>query len=327
MKEFRYARAGRADEAIALAASDPSAAFVAGGTELLNLMRDGVQSPDLVVDVNAIAAKDIAWVPGVARIGALARLSQVALDPRIRQRLPVVSEALLASASGQVRNMASVGGNLMQRTRCWYFRDPALPCNTRVPGSGCPAIEGENRWHAILGGSDACIKVHPSDLAVALTALDAVVRVQGPRGERSVPIGEFYRLPGGTPHLETVLEHGDLIVGVDVPVTAMAARSGYRKVRDRASFEFALVSVAVAMELRGRTVHDVRIALGGVAPRPWRAGVAEETLRGQQLTESAIAAAGAAAVRGAVPREHNDFKVELVKRTLASVLNRLGSQR
>ncbi|MGI5150241.1 FAD binding domain-containing protein [Plantactinospora sp. CA-294935] len=324
MNEIRYVRATTPAEAVALASAAPDTAFVAGGTELTNLMRDGVHVPGLVVDVNRVAERGIEWRPGRVRIGALARMAEVARDAGVRHRLPVVSAALLASASGQVRNMASIGGNLLQRTRCWYYRDTALPCNARVPGSGCPALAGENRWHAILGGSERCIRVHPSDLAVALTALDATVLTEGPAGARRLPIETFHRLPGDTPHRETVLDHGELVVAVEVPATPMAARSRYRKVRDRASFEFALVSVAVAVELRGRTVRDVRIALGGVAPRPWRAREAEDVLRGGRLTEAAIAAAGAAAVRGAVPREQNAFKLDLVSRTLAGVLDELG---
>jgi xanthine dehydrogenase YagS FAD-binding subunit len=324
MRPFRYARVTSPEDAVALAVADPTSAFIAGGTELTNLMRDRVLTPDLVVDVNAVAADDVTLAPREVRIGALARMTDVARNATVRKRLPVLSEALLASASGQVRNMASIGGNLMQRTRCWYYRDATMPCNTRDPGSGCPAIDGENRWHAILGGSEECIRVHPSDLAVALTALDAAVRTHGPGGARRIPIGRFYRLPGDTPHVETVLEHGELIVGVDVPLTEMAARSAYRKVRDRASFEFAIVSVAVALELRGRVVQDVRIALGGVAPAPWRPLGAEKALRGRRLTGSTVERAAAAAVQGAVPREHNGFKVELAQRTLASVLGRLG---
>jgi xanthine dehydrogenase YagS FAD-binding subunit len=325
MRPFRYARAASPAAAVRLAAADPSAAFVAGGTELLNLLRDDLESTDLVVDVNAAAAGDVMRIPGALRIGAAARMTDVARHATVRSRLPVLSEALLAGASGQVRNMASIGGNLMQRTRCWYFRDAAVPCNTREPGSGCPAIDGENRWHAILGGSEDCIRVHPSDLAVALTALDAVVLSHGPRGDRRIPMRELYRLPGRTPHVQNALEHGELIVGVDVPLTAMAERSGYRKVRDRASFEFALTSVAVALELRGRVVEDVRIALGGVAPVPWRPRGAEDALRGRRLTASVIERAAAAAVVGAEPREHNAFKVQLARRTLASVIERLGA--
>jgi xanthine dehydrogenase YagS FAD-binding subunit len=323
VKAFKYARATAEADAVALASAGPSTAYIAGGTELLNLMRDGLLAPDLLVDVNAVPADGIVWGRDAVRIGALSSMTAVAGDARIRTRLPVLSEALSASASAQVRNMASIGGNLMQRTRCWYFRDAATPCNTRVPGSGCPAIEGENRWHAILGGSEHCIKVHPSDLAVALTALDATILIRDAEGERRVPIGDFYRLPGSTPHVETVLPRGGLIVGVEIPSGMTGFRSGYRKVRDRASFEFALVSVAVSLDMDGDSVREARIALGGVAPRPWRAVEAEAVLRGRRL-ESGVPAAAEAAVRGAVPREHNGFKVELVRRTLADVLTRVG---
>ncbi|GLW05178.1 hypothetical protein Misp01_03080 [Microtetraspora sp. NBRC 13810] len=323
MRPFAYAQATSAADAVAVAGRDPSAAFLAGGTELLNLMRDGLAAPGLVVDVNAVPAKGISFGEEVIRIGALARMAEVAREPRVRDRLPVLSQALLAGASAQVRNAASVGGNLMQRTRCWYFRDAAMPCNTRVPGSGCPAIGGENRWHAILGGSDACIKVHPSDLAVALTALDATVVTH----DRRIPITEFYRLPGSTPHVETALRPGELIVAVEIPAAGAGFRSGYRKVRDRASFEFALVSVAVSLDLDGGTVRQARIALGGVAPRPWRALAAENAVRGRRLTPDVLRAAGEAAVEGAAPREHNAFKVELVRRTVADVLERVGGGR
>lgn len=214
MRPFRYARVASPSDAVALAAPEPAAAFVAGGTELLNLVRDGLEAPDLVVDVNAVAANDVTRIPGGVRIGALARMADVARHELVRRRLPVLSEALLAGASGQVRNMASIGGNLLQRTRCWYFRDATMPCNTRDPGSGCPATEGENRWHAILGGSEHCIRVHPSDLAVALTALGATVRTHGSAGPRRVALEELYRLPGDTPHVQTALQHGELIVEI-----------------------------------------------------------------------------------------------------------------
>ncbi|GAA3697478.1 xanthine dehydrogenase family protein subunit M [Nonomuraea antimicrobica] len=327
MKAFRYARATSEADAVTLASGDPTAVYIAGGTETLNLIRDGLLAPDLVVDVNAVPADGIAWGRDAVRIGALTSMAAVAGDSRIRTRLPVLSEALSASASAQVRNMASVGGNLMQRTRCWYFRDAALPCNTRIPDSGCPATEGENRWHAILGGSEHCIKVHPSDLAVALTALDATILIREAQGERRIPIGDFYRLPGSTPHVETALPHGGLIVGVEIPSGLTRSRSGYRKVRDRASFEFALVSVAVSLDMDGDAVREARIALGGVAPRPWRAVEAEAAVRGRRLDPDVLEAAAEAAVRGAVPREHNGFKVELVRRTLADVLARIGGKR
>lgn len=320
MRPFSYTRTADPDEAVDLVSSQSDAAFVAGGTELLNWMRDGLRQPDLVVDINELPLTELRWSPESVRIGALARMADVARDRWTRLRLPLLSEALLAGASGQVRNMASIGGNLMQRTRCWYFRDAAMPCNTRDPGSGCPAIEGENRWHAILGGSDACIKVHPSDLAVALTALDATVLTRRRDGGRRIPIEELYRLPGTTPHLETLLEHGELITGVDVPLPPARTKSAYVKVRDRRSFEFAVVSVAVLLRLQGRDVQDVRIALGGVAPKPWRSHAAENVLRGSRLDDASIRRAGEAAVTGAVPRTDNAFKVELVRRTLAKAL-------
>jgi xanthine dehydrogenase YagS FAD-binding subunit len=325
VKAFRYVRAGAPEDAVRLAAGEPSAAFVAGGTDLLNLMRDGMLAPDLVVDVNAVPLRELDWHRNGLRIGALARMADVAADPGVRKRFPLLAQALLASASGQVRNMASIGGNLMQRTRCWYFRDATLPCNTRAAGTGCPAIPGENRWHAILGGSDACIKVHASDLAVALTALDATVSVHGPGGTRRVSIADFYLLPGATPHRETVLGHGELITGVEIPYVSGASR--YLKVRDRASFEFALVSVAAVLDVSGGVVRDVRLALGGVAPKPWRATEAERELRGKRLTRTTIDAAARAAVRDAVPRAHNGFKVDLVRRSLAGVLTGLGGVR
>jgi xanthine dehydrogenase YagS FAD-binding subunit len=230
--------------------------------------------------------------------------------------MPVLSQALLAAASPQVRNMASLGGNLLQRTRCWYFRDASMACNKRRPGSGCSAIRGQNRWHAILGGSDHCIAVHPSDLAVALTALDATVVTH----QRRIPISDFYLPPGATPHLETVLRQGELITRIEVPVTPLAEGSRYLKVRDRATFEFAVVSVAALVRLHDGVVREARLAFGGIAPRPWRSPAAEQALIGRPLDEASIKAAGEALVRGAVPREHNAFKVSLVQRALKEVL-------
>jgi len=261
---------------------------------------------------------------GVIRIGALARMRDVAEHPAVERALPVVSQALLASASPQVRNMAAVGGNLLQRTRCGYFRDTGSPCNKRVPGSGCPALDGQNRAHAILGGSDHCIAVHPSDLAVALLAVDATVLTQGPTGPRRIPMGDFHLAPGVTPDRENALAHGELIVGIEVPVTPMAATSGYLKLRDRATFEFAVVAVAAALDMRGNTVRDVRLTFGGVATKPWRSPDAEAALRGNPLTGATIAAAGQALVRGAVTREQNAFKADLVQRAVDGHLRELG---
>ncbi|MGA5454242.1 FAD binding domain-containing protein [Streptomyces umbrinus] len=327
MKLFDYARSSRATDAVRLVAGHPGGAFIGGGTELTNLMKDGVLAPDLVVDVSALALADIGVRRDRLHIGATARMGDVADHPVVRKQFPVLSEALLASASPQVRNRATIGGNLMQRTRCWYYRDIGSPCNKREPGSGCPAIEGQNRWHAIHGGSDHCIAVHPSDLAVALTALDATVLTLGPDGRRSIPIGDFYRLPDTAPDRETVLRHGELITGVEIPESGLAAGSRYLKLRDRASFEFAVVSVAAALTQAGGVVTDVRLAFGGIATRPWRSKGAEAALRGHPLTRATITAAGKALVEHAQPREHNAFKVELVQRALADTLEDLGGRK
>ncbi|MGC9382336.1 FAD binding domain-containing protein [Streptomyces sp. MH13] len=326
MKLFDYARSARAADAVRLVAGHPGGAFIGGGTELTNLMKDGVLAPDLVVDVSTLALADVGMRRGRLHIGATARMSDVADHPVVREQFPVLSEALLASASPQVRNRATIGGNLMQRTRCWYYRDIGSPCNKREPGSGCPAIEGQNRWHAIHGGSDHCIAVHPSDLAVALTALDATVLTLGPDGRRSIPVEDFYRLPGTAPDRETALRHGELITGVDIPEGGPAAGSRYLKLRDRASFEFAVVSVAAALTRRGGVVTDVRLAFGGIATRPWRSRGAEAALSGRPLTRATITAAGKALVEHAQPREHNAFKVELVQRALTDILEDLGGR-
>lgn len=327
MRPFSYTRPSRVADAVATVARDPSATFVAGGTDLLNLMKDGAQAHDRIVDINGLPLAGVDVVGGrLVRIGALARMREVADHPAVRMHFPVLSQALLASASPQVRNMAAIGGNLLQRTRCGYFRDTGMPCNKREPGSGCPAINGQNRGHAILGGSDHCIAVHPSDLAVALLVLDATVLTAGPDGDRRIPFGEFYLLPGSTPHRETVLRHGELIVGVEVPITQMAARSQYLKLRDRATFEFAVVSIGVAVQLRGRRVQDVRLGFGGVGTRPWRATDAEAALRGRNLDSAAIAAATAAATRGATPLEHNAFKADLLQRALSGLLTGIAGR-
>ncbi|TMR22276.1 xanthine dehydrogenase family protein subunit M [Nonomuraea turkmeniaca] len=327
MRAFGYTVAGSPAEAVRIAASTPESTFVAGGTDLLNLMRDGAEAHDHLVDVNRLGIDGVAVDSRRLRVGGSARMRQVAEHPRVRREFPVLSEALLASASPQVRNMASIGGNLLQRTRCGYFRDAASACNKRVPGSGCPAITGHNRGHAILGGGDHCIATHPSDLAVALIALDATVHLLGPGGERAVPIADFYLLPGSTPDRETVMRPGELITWVDVPRTALAGRSRYLKLRDRATFEFAVVSVAAALRTSGRVVQDVRLAFGGVGTRPWRDTQVEAALRGRPLTGQAIAEAGRLLVRDAEPYEGNRFKVELVQRALVSILSDLGGLR
>jgi xanthine dehydrogenase YagS FAD-binding subunit len=320
VKAFDYVRVGSPAEAVALVTADAGARVVAGGTDLLNLMRDGVEQYDRMVDINHIGLSTVESVDGGLLIGGLCRMSDVAAHPRVLAELPALSRALLDSASPQVRNMASIGGNLLQRTRCWYFRDATMACNKRVPGSGCSAIGGNNRWHAILGGSDGCIAVHPSDLAVALLALDAVVLVLGQDGERRVPIAEFYLLPGDTPDRETALRHGELITGVEVPTTELTARSRYLKLRDRASFEFAVVSVAAAVRFDGDVVTKARLAFGGVGTIPWRSAEVEAVLVGGPLTPARLAEATRVLVRDAVPRAHNAFKAELVCRALTELL-------
>lgn len=327
MRNFEYTRATDVGDAVRLVASMPGAAFISGGTDLLNLMRDGAQTHDRIVDVTGLPLAEITPGHGFVRVGGLAAMADVAAHPVVRSRFPVVSQALLASASPQVRNMAAVGGNLLQRTRCGYFRDAGSACNKRVAGSGCPALDGENRWHAVFGGSDYCIAVSPSDLAVSLLAVDAVVLTQGPRGQRRIPFGEFHVVPGSTPDREHVLEHGELIVAIEMPFSPLAARSRYLKLRDRATFEFAVVAVAVALDIRGRWVRDVRLAFGGVATKAWRCPQAEAVLRGRVLDASAIEAAGRAAVHGAVPRAQNEFKIDLVRRSLTRTLRDLGGVR
>jgi xanthine dehydrogenase YagS FAD-binding subunit len=312
--------------AIAQVAAEPGAAFVAGATELANWMKDGIQAPSRLVDINTLPLAEIVVRPDGLRLGGLARMSDVAATPAIRQAYPVLSEALERGASAQIRNMGTMGGNLLQRTRCPYFRETSFPCSKRVPGSGCAALTGPHRLHAIFGASNACIAVHPSDLAVALVALDAVVHTRGPGGERAIPIGELYLPPGDAPDRETVLGHGELIVAVEIPAAPFAARSHYLKVRDRESYEFALVSVAACLELAGseNTVRSARVALGGVAHTPWRARAAEDALIGQPLTEASIAAAGAAAVQGAQPHRDTAFKVPLAERAVVRALTTIG---
>jgi xanthine dehydrogenase YagS FAD-binding subunit len=285
-------------------------------------MRLGVAHPELLVDITHLPYDRIELLPdGGVRIGALVRNSDLAADRTIRQRYPLLAEALLDGASGQLRNLATTGGNLLQRTRCVYFQDVSKPCNKRTPGSGCSAREGYHRELAILGTSEACIATHPSDMAVALAALDAVVRVQGPGGERVIPLVDFHRLPGDTPERDTVLAHGELITAVDLPPLAFAARSRYRKVRDRASYAFALVSVAAALAVTDDgMVRDVRLALGGVAPKPWRAWKAEAALRGAPATEESFRRAAEAELADAQPLPGNAFKVPLARNTIARTL-------
>lgn len=325
MNSFLYERAANIEDAVRRA-QQPGARFVGGGTNLLDLVKGGVEQPVRLIDVSRLALSDIAELPGGGmRIGALASNSDTANHPLIRQRYPLLSQALLAGASPQLRNMATVGGNLMQRTRCYYFYDTAFDmCNKRVPGSGCAAKDGYNRIHAILGASEQCIAVNPSDMSVALAALDAVVRVRGPKGERTIAFADFHRLPGDTPDKDTTLAQGELITAVDLPASSFAGHSYYLKVRDRASYAFALVSVAAALDLRDGVVRNARVAMGGVAHKPWRAVDAENALAGRALDPASVEDAAKLAVRGAKPYRHNAFKVELAQRAVIRALRVAG---
>ncbi|MGP4015783.1 FAD binding domain-containing protein [Saccharopolyspora sp. 5N708] len=322
MRPVSYARVPDADTAIRTIRNHPSAAFLAGGTTEVDLLRQNVVHPDLLIDINDLPLKLIEELPdGGIHIGALARISDVAEAPAVVARFPVISQSLVLGASPQLRNMASIGGNLLQRVRCSYFRDPGSACNKRRPGSGCAALDGFNRGHAILGTSAHCIATHPSDLAVALVALDAVVHVEGARGARTIPIDDFFLLPGDTPEREHPLEHGELITGIEVPPLPMARRSLYLKVRDRESYEFALTSVAVALHVDDNgVIGGVRLALGGVATKPWRARRAEELLLGQPAQTDSFARAAAAELAQATPRTHNAFKIELAQRAMIRAL-------
>jgi xanthine dehydrogenase YagS FAD-binding subunit len=321
MNPFTYKRATNQADAVRDIAANKNAKFLAGGTNLVDLMKMGVQSPNELVDINRLDLKRIEKTSTGLRIGALASNSDVAVNSLIRDGYPVLAEALLAGASPQLRNMATVGGNLMQRTRCYYFMDPAFPCNKRQPGSGCSAIPGFNRIHAILGANDKCIATHPSDMCVALAALDAVIHVEGPNGARDIPITDFHRLPGDSPELDTNLRPEELIVAVDLPASPFAQRSRYLKIRDRAQYAFALVSVAAALEIKDGKIQTARLAMGGVAHKPWRALDAEKVLTGAKADEQTFAAAADAAVRGAQPQRHNAFKIELARRAVARTLS------
>jgi xanthine dehydrogenase YagS FAD-binding subunit len=317
MRPLSYARVDDVDAAIALVSADPASAFLAGGTNEVDLVRAGVERPDRLVDINALPLADVEdLADGGLRIGALARMTDVARTPAVTERFPAISQALLQGASEQLRNMASMGGNLRQRNRCAYFRDGISPCNKREPGTGCSALDGLNRGHAILGTSEHCIATHPSDVAVALVAFDAVVRTVAPDGPREIPIDDFYLLPGDTPHLEHPLEHGELIVGIDVPPAPVGRRSLYLKFRDRQSYEFALVSVAAALSVQDGVITDVRLALGGVGTKPWRARHAEAQLTGGPANAESFAGAAAAELSAATVREHNAFKVQLAERAV-----------
>jgi xanthine dehydrogenase YagS FAD-binding subunit len=321
VRPFRYERAVDAAGAAALLAASPRAMFLGGGTNLVDLMRLGVEEPDLLVDVTGLPYDRVEETAGGGlRIGAAVRNSDLAADPLVRERYPVLAEALLDGASGQLRNLATVGGNLLQRTRCRYFQDVTKPCNKRDPGSGCPAREGEHRNLAVLGWSERCVATHPSDMAVALAALDAVVHVEGTHGARSIPLTELHRLPGDEPQRDTVLERGELITVVELPALDLARRSRYVKVRERASFAFALVSVAAALDVDDGTVRDVRVALGGVAHKPWRATRAEQTLHGAPATQESFARAAEAELAQARPLRDNAYKLPLARNLIVRTL-------
>lgn len=323
MRSFDYRRAADRTEALSMAHTD-GARYLGGGTNLVDLMRQNIEAPAALVDVSRLPGAIEETPGGGLLIGAAVSNSVVAAHPAVRTRYPVLSRALLAGASAQIRNMATVGGNILQRTRCAYFYDAAgSRCNKREPGTGCDAIGGFNRYHAIFGASDQCIATHPSDMCVALAALDATVHLSGPDGERSVALLDFHRLPGDHPEIETVLRPGELITAVELAPSLVAANSAYRKVRDRSSYAFALVSVAAGLEIASGKIRDVRIALGGVAPKPWRAARAEDALRGQAPTKERILAAADAELAAAKTFEGNAFKTELAKRTIAAVLGEL----
>jgi xanthine dehydrogenase YagS FAD-binding subunit len=331
MHPFALSRADNVATAVAAHAGDPQLAFIAGGTDLLGLIKDRAALPERVLDINPLPdmARIEALPDGGLRIGALARMSDVAANPEVRRRFPVIAEALLSSASGQLRNMASIGGNMMQRTRCTYFRDEDdLPCNKRRPGSGCSALHGLNRNHAIFGWSDDCVATNPSDLAVALAALDAEIIVRGPAGERSISVADFHRLPGSTPENDTVLGRGDLIIAVEVPGGVGGRASHYLKLRDRESYEFAVVSAAAVIATDSRPIRVARIALGGVAHKPWRLSAAEAALRGASLDDAdALRSAIATSFAEARPLGHNGFKVELAQRVALRALQAAGERK
>lgn len=325
MHPFKLTKVTDSNAAIAALSAGKNAKLIGGGTNLVDLMKMYVETPDEVIDIKTLPLKKIESLPnGGVRIGALVSNTDLAYHPLVSKQYPVLSQALLSGASAQLRNMATVGGNLLQRTRCPYFFNVSFPCNKRLPGSGCSAINGYNRMHAVLGTSNQCIATHPSDMCVAMVALDAVIHVQGSKGERTIPITDFHLLPGDTPQKETVLEQGDLITAVELPPSPFATTSHYLKVRDRASYEFALTSAAVALDVSDGTIRSARIALGGVGTKPWRATAAEKALTGAKNSVQTYQAAADAVMKEAKPYTYNAFKIELAKRTLVRALSTVG---
>jgi xanthine dehydrogenase YagS FAD-binding subunit len=327
MNIFTYQQASEADAAINLAKSNAAAKYLGGGTNLVDLMRENIEQPEMLVDVTRLPGDIEPRADGGLLIGAAAKNTAVAADRHVRSAFPLLSRAILAGASAQIRNMATVGGNILQRTRCRYFYDDAAHCNKRKPQAGCDARDGFNRYHAILGASSSCVATHPSDMCVALAALDATVHLAGPLGQRSMQLVDLYRLPGERPDVETELLPNELITAVEIPPLAFARRSTYRKVRDRASYAFALISVAAALDVDDRgIVRDVRLALGGVAHKPWRAFGAEAALKGQSAGPESFRAVAEAELAAATGLRDNEFKIELAKRTIVAVLNELRGE-
>jgi xanthine dehydrogenase YagS FAD-binding subunit len=328
MINFEYARAADVADALRQIAADPTAKFIAGGTNLIDLMKEHVERPSRLIDISRLPLRAVEPTPaGGLRIGALVPNSDLAYHPLVGERYPMLASAILAGASAQLRNMASTGGNLVQRTRCYYFYDTATPCNKREPGSGCSAINGLNRMHAILGTSESCIATHPSDMCVVLAALDAKVHVAGPAGERAIAFADFHRLPGNTPQRDTNLNHDEIIIAIELPPQGFAKNYTYLKIRDRLSYAFALVSVAAALELEGDTIKEARLALGGVAHKPWRDPEAEAALRGQAANRAAFTRAADVVLRDARGFAHNAFKIDLARRAIVRALTQAAQGR
>ena len=320
MKQFQYVRATNEKAAISALTKNASAQFIAGGTNLIDLMKRGITAPDTIIDINGLPLRKIESYAGGVRIGALALNGEVAENKLIIQKHPLLAQALNAGASAQLRNMATVGGNMLQRTRCPYFYDTAVPCNKREPGTGCGALEGFNRMHAIFGHSDKCIAVHPSDMSVALAALDATVLVTGPKGSRRIPFADFHRLPGDTPHIDNNLQKGELITAVEVPDSPFTKHVHYLKIRDRASYAFALVSVAAALDLKGNTIKNARLAMGGVAHKPWRLHEAEKALIGKDVSDTTFWQAAEVGIVDPKGFKYNSFKIKMAPDAVVEAL-------